>query len=45
MKLTKKEFEKILKDKVVSECGVTLDVASAEQIYRLHPRHRLFYFV
>ena len=30
MKLTKKEFEKILKDKVVSECGVTLDVASAE---------------
>ena len=22
MKLTKKEFEKILKDKVVSECGV-----------------------
>ena len=34
MKLTKKEFEKILKDKVVSECGVTLDVASAEQIYR-----------
>ena len=34
IKLTKKEFEKILKDKVVSECGVTLDVASAEQIYR-----------
>ena len=34
MKLTKKEFEKILKDKVVSECGVTLGVASAEQIYR-----------
>ena len=34
MKLTKKEFEKILKDKVVSECSVTLDVASAEQIYR-----------
>ena len=34
MKLTKKEFEKILKDKVVSECGVTLDIASAEQIYR-----------
>ena len=34
MKFTKKEFEKILKDKVVSECGVTLDVASAEQIYR-----------
>ena len=34
MKLTKKEFEKILKDTVVSECGVTLDVASAEQIYR-----------
>ena len=34
MKPTKKEFEKILKDKVVSECGVTLDVASAEQIYR-----------
>ena len=34
MKLTKKEFEKILKDKVVRECGVTLDVASAEQIYR-----------
>ena len=34
MKLTKKEFEKILKEKVVSECGVTLDVASAEQIYR-----------
>ena len=34
MKLTKKEIEKILKDKVVSECGVTLDVASAEQIYR-----------
>ena len=34
VQLTKKEFEKILKDKVVSECGVTLDVASAEQIYR-----------
>ena len=34
MKFTKKEFEKILKDKVVSECDVTLDVASAEQIYR-----------
>ena len=34
MKYTKKEFEKILKDKVVSECGVTLDVASADQIYR-----------
>ena len=34
MKLTKKEFEKILKEKLVSECGVTLDVASAEQIYR-----------
>ena len=30
----KQAFEKILKDKVVSECGVTLDVASAEQIYR-----------
>ena len=34
MQLTKKEFEKILKEKLVSECGVTLDVASAEQIYR-----------
>ena len=34
MKYTKREFEKLLKDKLMSECSVTLDVASAEQIYR-----------
>ncbi|MGN0651778.1 MAG: glycogen/starch/alpha-glucan phosphorylase [Gemmiger sp.] len=34
MKYTKKEFEKILKDTLMSECGVTLEVASPDQIYR-----------
>ena len=34
MKYTKKEFEKILKDTLMSECGVTLEVASPGQIYR-----------
>ncbi len=34
MKYTKREFEKLLKDKLTSECNVTLDTASAEQIYR-----------
>lgn len=34
MKYTKREFEKMLKDKLTSECGVSLDVASADQIYR-----------
>ena len=34
MKYTKREFEKLLKDKLMSECDVTLDAASADQIYR-----------
>ncbi len=34
MKYTKSEFEKLLKDKLTSECNVTLDTASADQIYR-----------
>ncbi|WP_296034357.1 glycogen/starch/alpha-glucan phosphorylase [uncultured Gemmiger sp.] len=34
MKYTKREFEKLLKDKLTSECNVTLDTASADQIYR-----------
>ena len=33
MKYTKREFEKLLKDKLTSECNVTLDTASADQIY------------
>ena len=34
MKCTKREFEKLLKDKLMSECNVTIDAASADQIYR-----------
>ena len=34
MKYTKREFERLLKDKLTSECNVTLDTASADQIYR-----------
>ena len=34
-KYTKREFEKLLKDKLTSEYGVTLDVASNQQIYRV----------
>jgi starch phosphorylase len=34
LKYTKREFEKLLKDKLTSECNVTLDTASADQIYR-----------
>ena len=34
MKYTKREFEKLLKDKLMSECNVTLDMSSADQIYR-----------
>ncbi len=34
MKYTKREFEKLLKDKLMSECNDTLDMASADQIYR-----------
>ncbi|WP_419517335.1 glycogen/starch/alpha-glucan phosphorylase [Gemmiger sp.] len=34
MKYTKREFEKLLKDKLTRECNVTLDTASADQIYR-----------
>ena len=33
-KYTKKEFEKLLKDRLNSEYGITLDVASNQQIYR-----------
>ena len=33
MKYTKREFEKLLKDKLMSECNVTIDAASADQIY------------
>ena len=34
MKYTKRKFEKLLKDKLMSECNVTIDAASADQIYR-----------
>ena len=34
MKYTKREFEKLLKDKLMSECNVTIDAASADHIYR-----------
>ena len=34
MKYTKREFEKLLKGKLMSECNVTIDAASADQIYR-----------
>ena len=34
MKYTKREFEKLLKDELMSECNVTIDAASADQIYR-----------
>ena len=34
LKYTKLEFEKLLKDKLMSECNVTIDAASADQIYR-----------
>ena len=34
MKYTKREFEKLLKDKLMGECNVTIDAASADQIYR-----------
>ena len=34
MKYTKREFEKLLKDKLMSECNITIDAASADQIYR-----------
>jgi len=34
LKYTKREFEKLLKDNLMSECNVTLDMASADQIYR-----------
>ena len=34
MKYTKREFEKLLNDKLMSECNVTIDAASADQIYR-----------
>ena len=34
MKYTKREFVKLLKDKLMSECNVTIDAASADQIYR-----------
>ena len=34
MKYTKREFEKLLKDKLMCECNVTIDAASADQIYR-----------
>ena len=34
LKYTKKEFDKLLKDKLTSEYAVTLDVASDVQIYR-----------
>ncbi len=34
LKYTKREFEKLLKDKLMSQCNVTLDMASADQIYR-----------
>ena len=31
---TKREFDRLLKDKLTSEYGVTLDVASNQQVYR-----------
>ena len=34
LKYTKREFEKLLKDKLMSECNVTINAASADQIYR-----------
>lgn len=34
LKYTKREFEKLLKDKLMSECNVTIDDAAADQIYR-----------
>ena len=34
LKYTQKEFEKLLKDTLMSECNVTLEVASVDQIYR-----------
>ena len=34
LKYTKREFEKLLKDKLMSECNVTIDAAAADQIYR-----------
>ena len=34
LKYTKREFEKLLKDKLMSECNVTIEAASADQIYR-----------
>ena len=34
LKYTRREFEKLLKDKLMSECNVTIDAASADQIYR-----------
>ena len=34
LKYTKREFEKLFKDKLMSECNVTIDAASADQIYR-----------
>ena len=34
-KYTKREFDKLLKDKLASEYGTTLDVASNQQIYRV----------
>ena len=34
LKYTKREFEKLLKDKLMSECNVTIDAASADHIYR-----------
>ena len=34
VKYTEKEFDKLLKDTLMSECNVTLDVASVDQIYR-----------
>ena len=33
-KYTKKEFDKLLKERLNSEYGTTLDVASNQQIYR-----------
>ena len=34
-KYTKREFDKLLKDRLASEYGTTLDVASNQQIYRV----------
>ena len=33
-KYSKREFDKLLKDKLLSECGASLEMASADQIYR-----------